>query len=142
MTIMLANKTLRVPMGIIRNVPISIGPYKYPINFVVNDMTVDSHCPIIFVRPFLNTSGANIGYRKETISLKFGEEVMHFQFSKFEHKPVIKIFEEEEPEEESNLTSLVVDLYDTPEDEIERTFVENDDVIRDIYKEEIDEYLD
>ena len=86
-------------MGIIRNVPIVIGPYTYPIDFVVIDMPIDSHCPIIFGRTFLNTAGANIDCRKETISLKFGKEVMIFHFSKFVHKPIIEDFEEELEEE-------------------------------------------
>jgi hypothetical protein len=67
---------------------------------------------------------------------------MQIHFLKFEHKPIVEIFEEEELEEEGNLTILVVVLYDTPEDEIERSLVENDNVIGDIDKEEIDEYLD
>lgn len=142
MTIMLANKTFKFPMGIIRNVPISIGHYKYPIDFIVIDMPIDSHYPIIFGRTFLNTAGAKIDCRKETISLKFGEEVMHFHFSKFEHKPIIEDFEEEELEEESNLTNLDVILYDIPEDDMERSLLENDDAMRDLDKEEIDEYLD
>jgi hypothetical protein len=29
-TIMLADKTFRVPMGLIKDVPISVGPYEYP----------------------------------------------------------------------------------------------------------------
>jgi hypothetical protein len=106
-------------MVIIRNVPISIGPYKYPIDFVVIDMPVDSHCLIVFGRTFLNNAVANIDCRKETISLKFGEEVMHFHFSKFELKPIVIFFEEEEPQEEGNITSIVVVLYDTLEDEME-----------------------
>jgi hypothetical protein len=94
MTTMLAEKTLRDPMGIIINVIIIIGPYTYPIDLVVMDMPIDSHCPIIFGRTFLSTIGANIDCRKETISLKFGEELMSFHFSKFVHKPIIEDFEE------------------------------------------------
>jgi hypothetical protein len=56
---------------------------------------------------------------------------------KFEHKPIVKFFEEE-----GNPTSLDVVLYDTPEDEMEISVVENNNVIRDIDKDEIDEYLD
>ena len=68
---MLADKTLRVPMGVIKDVPISVGPYEYPIDFVVVDMPTDSYFPIIFGRTFLNTAWANIDC-KETVSLKFG----------------------------------------------------------------------
>ena len=130
MTIMLADKTLRVPMGIIRNVPIVIGPYTYPIDFVVIDMPIDSHCPIIFGRTFLNTAGANIDCRKETISLKFREEVMSFHFSKFIHKPIIKDFEEEELEEEGNLANLSIILYDTTGDDLEVSLLGNEDAMR------------
>jgi hypothetical protein len=56
MTIMLYDKTLRVPMGVIRNVVIVIRPYTHPIDFVFIDMTMDSHCAIIFGRTFLNTA--------------------------------------------------------------------------------------
>jgi hypothetical protein len=90
MTIMLADKTLRVPMGVMKDVPITIVPYTYHIDFVVIDMSIDYHCPIIFGRTFLNTTRANIDCRKETISLKFGEEVMSFHFSKFTHKPIVE----------------------------------------------------
>ena len=74
MTIMLLDQTLRVPMGLIKNVPITIGPYTYQIDFVFIDMPIDYPCPIIFGRTFLNTAGANIDSRKETISLKFGRK--------------------------------------------------------------------
>lgn len=141
MTIMLADKTLRVPMGIIRNVPISIGPYKYPIDFIVIDMPIDSHFPIIFGRTFLNTAGAKIDCRKETISLKFGEEVMNFHFSKFDHKPIIEDFEEE-LEEEGNLTNLSIIIYDIPEADLEISLLENDSTMKDLDEEDIDEYLD
>jgi hypothetical protein len=130
MTIMLADKTLRVPMGVIKDVPITIGPYTYPIDFVVIDMPIDSHCPIIFVRTFLNTAGANIDCRKDTISLKFGEEIMSFHFSKFPHKPIIGDFEEEEFEEEGNLADLSIILYDTPGDDLEVTLHGNEDAMR------------
>jgi hypothetical protein len=61
-------------------------------------MPIDSHCPIIFGRTFLNTALANIDCRKETIPLKFGDEVMDFHSSKFTHKPIIEDFEDEELE--------------------------------------------
>jgi hypothetical protein len=105
-------------------------------------MPIDSHCQTIFGRTFLNTARANIDCRKGTISLRFGEEVIQFQFSKFEHKPIDENFDKEQPEEEGYLTDLVVVLYDTPEDEMERSLVKNDNVIRDTDKEEMDEYLD
>jgi hypothetical protein len=68
MPIMLADKTLRVPMGVIRDVRISIGPYTYTIEFVVVDMPTNSYCPIIFGRTFLNTTGQTLIARRQLLS--------------------------------------------------------------------------
>jgi hypothetical protein len=73
MTIMLADKTLRIPMGVVKNASVYIGLHIFPIDFVVVDMPTDDYCPIIFGRTFLNTAGAIIDCRKENITLKFGE---------------------------------------------------------------------
>jgi hypothetical protein len=43
MKIMLSDKTLRVPMGVIKDVPISVSPYTYSVDFVV-DILIDSYC--------------------------------------------------------------------------------------------------
>jgi hypothetical protein len=86
MTIMLADKTLRIPMGIVKNASIHVGSHIFPIDFVVVDMPIDDNCPIIFGRTFLNTAGAIIDLKEESITLKFGEEKMKFHFSKFKGK--------------------------------------------------------
>jgi hypothetical protein len=57
MTIMLADRTLRIPMVILKNIYIYVGPHMFPIDFVVVDMPRNSLCPIIFGRTFLNTAG-------------------------------------------------------------------------------------
>ena len=47
MTIMLADKSLRIPMGVVENASVTIGNKKFPIDFVVVDMPTDMFCPII-----------------------------------------------------------------------------------------------
>jgi hypothetical protein len=47
----------------------------------------DDFCPIIFGRPFLNTTSANIDCKMEVASLKFEEEVREFHFSSFKNHP-------------------------------------------------------
>jgi hypothetical protein len=139
MTIMLADRTLRVSMGVIKDVHITIRPYTYIIDFVVIDMPIDSHFPIIFGRTFLNTAGANIDCRKETISLKFGEEVISFHFSKFTHKPIV---EEEDFEEEVDLPTLSAILYNTPEDDLEVSLLGGEDNTIGSSQNDIEEYLE
>jgi hypothetical protein len=120
MTIMLAYKKLRVSMGDIKDVPISIGPYPYPTEFRVVDMLANSYCQIIFGKTFLNTVGANVDCKKETISLKFGEDEIKFLFSKFQHNPTYEKFEEQEEEEGNTITSLGSLFYETRDDDISR----------------------
>ena len=47
MTIMLADKTLRIPMGVVENATVTIGNNNFPIDFVVVDMPTDTLCPIM-----------------------------------------------------------------------------------------------
>ena len=42
MTIMLADKSLRNPMGVVENATVTIGNKKFPIDFVVVDMLIDT----------------------------------------------------------------------------------------------------
>jgi hypothetical protein len=74
MTIMLADKSLRIPMGLVKNASIRVGANIFPIDFVVVDMPTDYSCPIIFGRTFLSTARAVINCKVDTIILKFGEE--------------------------------------------------------------------
>jgi hypothetical protein len=50
MAIMLADKSLRIPMGLVKNASIRVGANIFPIDFVVVDMPIDYSCPIIFGR--------------------------------------------------------------------------------------------
>ena len=142
MTIMLADKTLRIPMGIVKNASIHVGSHIFPIDFVVVDMPIDDNCPIIFGRTFLNTAGAIIDLKEETITLKFGEEKMKFHFSKFKGKSKQKEMMKMEEKEEKIVEDLAVIYYNTPTDGLERSLTYNDDVPEDKEKEKLDEILD
>jgi hypothetical protein len=141
MTIMLADKTLRIPMGVIKDASIYVGSHAFPIDFVVVDMPIDDDCPIIFGRTFLSTAGATIDYKKETITLKFGEERMKFHFSKFQSKSKHKEINELEEKEEKIIEDLAVVYYNTPADGLERSLVDNTDVPEDKEKKKLDDIL-
>ncbi|XP_074293370.1 uncharacterized protein LOC141620383 [Silene latifolia] len=51
--------SIKHPMGILEDVPVKIGKFLIPVDFVVIDITEDSRVPIILGRPFLHTAGAN-----------------------------------------------------------------------------------
>ena len=83
MTIMLDNKSLRAPMGVVEDATVTIGNENFPIDFVVVDMSADTLFPIIFGRNFLGDIGAYVNFKKEIASLKLGGTENKFHFSKF-----------------------------------------------------------
>jgi hypothetical protein len=63
MKIMLANKSLRIPMGLVKDASIRIGANIFPMDFFVVDMPADYSCPTIFGRTFLINIGDFINYK-------------------------------------------------------------------------------
>jgi hypothetical protein len=61
----------------------------------------------------------------------------------FQHKPTYEEFEEheQEREEEGNISSLDDVFYETPNDDLKRRLVENDNFPEDVDKMKIDEHL-
>ena len=64
MTLQLADRTLRKPAGILEDVPVQVGNFAYPFDFVVLEMEDNSES-MILGRPFLATAGAIIDVKVE-----------------------------------------------------------------------------
>jgi hypothetical protein len=94
--IQLANRKTISPIGIVRDVEVSCGKTKYPTDFLILGTEVSKTCPIIFGRPFLNTCGAVVDYKKEKILTKFDGKSYDFNCSKFTKAP----YENELPNED------------------------------------------
>ncbi|GJS94515.1 hypothetical protein Tco_0801483 [Tanacetum coccineum] len=60
----LADKTVKYPKGIAKNVLIGIGKFVFPVDFIILDMPEDIKVPLIFERPFLSTTRAKIDVYK------------------------------------------------------------------------------
>ena len=84
-TIKLANRETISPIGIVRDVEVLCGKVKYPADFLVLGSPLDSFCPIIFGRPFLNTVNAKIDCKKD-VTIGLGDMSHEFNFSKFSRK--------------------------------------------------------
>src|SRR3954467_9987580 len=83
----LANREQVCPIGIVRYVEVLCGKIKYPADFLVLNSAASKTCPIIFGRPFLNTCGAIIDFKKEKVLTKFDGDSYEFNFSKFSKAP-------------------------------------------------------
>ncbi|XP_010527309.2 PREDICTED: uncharacterized protein LOC104804668 [Tarenaya hassleriana] len=53
MALQLADRSIKYPLGILKDVPLKVGDYYVPVDFVVLDMDEDAKIPIILGRPFL-----------------------------------------------------------------------------------------
>ncbi|GJU99629.1 mitochondrial proton/calcium exchanger protein-like protein isoform X1 [Tanacetum coccineum] len=75
----LADRTVKYPKGIAKNVLVGIGKFIFPVNFITLDMPEDIKVPLILERPFLSTARAKIDIFKRKINLRVGEEKIIFK---------------------------------------------------------------
>ncbi|XP_058006748.1 uncharacterized protein LOC131182121 [Hevea brasiliensis] len=86
-SLQLADQSVKYPMGILENIPIKVGKFFIPVDFVVLEMEEDVQIPIILGRPFLATVGAVINIKNGQLTLKVGDEEVEFNlFSAMKHK--------------------------------------------------------
>ncbi|RVW59216.1 hypothetical protein CK203_111084 [Vitis vinifera] len=75
-TLSLADRSVKIPRGVIEDVLVQVDKFYYPVDFVVldTDPTVKeaNYVPIILGRPFLATSNAIINCRNGVMQLTFG----------------------------------------------------------------------
>ncbi|XP_021743258.1 uncharacterized protein LOC110709355 [Chenopodium quinoa] len=78
-TLQLADRTIMIPKGRVEDVPLKIGGFTIPVDFIVLEIAEDDHIPIILERPFLATSGALIDVKGGRITLRFGKKEESFE---------------------------------------------------------------
>ncbi|XP_074313998.1 uncharacterized protein LOC141649203 [Silene latifolia] len=78
MTLQLADRSVQRPMGVIEDVPVKVGNFYIPADFVVLDIPEDQQTPIILGRPFLATGDVNISVKYGMFTFKVGENVLEF----------------------------------------------------------------
>ena len=79
--IQLANRSVTHPTGFIEDVLVRVSELIFPADFYVLDMEEGfSHgsVPIILGRPFLKTARTKIDVYAGTLSMEFGDSVVHF----------------------------------------------------------------
>ena len=75
-TLSLADRSVKIPKGIVEDVLVKVDKFYYPVDFVVLDtepiVNGPNHVPIILGRPFLATANAIINFRNGVMQLTFG----------------------------------------------------------------------
>ena len=78
MTLQMADKTLAQPEGILEDVLIKVGNFFFSIAFVVIDIEEDKQVPLLLGKPFLSIGAAFIDVKKRELTLRVGDEAVHF----------------------------------------------------------------
>ncbi|GJY56888.1 putative reverse transcriptase domain-containing protein [Tanacetum coccineum] len=78
LTVELADRTVKYPKGIAKNVLVGIGKFVFLLDFIILDMPEDIKVPLILGRPFFYTARAKINVYKRKITLRVGEERIVF----------------------------------------------------------------
>ena len=82
LSLQMANRSMTSPKGIIEDVLIKVGKFIFPVDFVVLDMEGDEKVPIILGRPFLATSQALVDVESGELTLRVGDDKVHFSIYK------------------------------------------------------------
>ena len=81
-TLSLADRSMKIPKGIVEDVLVKVDNFYYPVDFVVLDTEPKAESthqvPIILGRPFLATANAIINCRNEVMQLTFGNMTLEF----------------------------------------------------------------
>ncbi|GJS92667.1 reverse transcriptase domain-containing protein [Tanacetum coccineum] len=82
MSIQLADRSIKYPIGVCENLLVKISKFIFPVDFVVLEMDEDELVPIILGQPFLATARAVIDVHKGKLSLRVGSETVTFNIGK------------------------------------------------------------
>ena len=106
-TLSLADRSVKIPKGIVEDVLVKIDKFYYPVDFVVLDTepmaSEPNHVPIILGRPFLATANAIINCRNGVMQLTFGNMTLELNIFHLNNKPNLL-------ETENHITDEVVSI--------------------------------
>ncbi|XP_050920324.1 uncharacterized protein LOC127137962 [Lathyrus oleraceus] len=81
MSVQLADRSVKFLVGMLENVPVRIGQFYIPTDFIIMDIKEDSNIPIILGRPFLATAATIIDVKKGKLTFKVSEEKVEFSLT-------------------------------------------------------------
>ena len=81
-TLQMADRSMAQPKGVLEDVLVKVGKFIFPVDFVVMKMEEDTQVPLLLGRPFLATGAALIDVKKGELTLRVGNEAVHFNLNK------------------------------------------------------------
>jgi hypothetical protein len=91
MTLQLANRSVKIPGGIMEDVLIKVDKFYFPVDFIVLDtepvQNVGVQIPVILGRPFLATVNTLINCRTGVMKISFGNMTVELNIFDISKKP-------------------------------------------------------
>ena len=81
-TLEMAYRSMAQPEGVLEDVLVKVGKFIFPMDFVVMKMEEDNQVTLLLGRPFLATGAALIDVQKSELTLRMGNEAVHFNLDK------------------------------------------------------------
>ncbi|XP_021751566.1 uncharacterized protein LOC110717222 [Chenopodium quinoa] len=86
-TLQLADRSTKLPIEKVEDMPLRVGKLTFPVDFYVLDMDEDERIPIILGRSFLATSKAIIDVKEGKMTLKVDNDSIEFDLNKVMRQP-------------------------------------------------------
>ena len=110
-TLSLADRSVKIPKGIVEDVLVKVDKFYYPVDFVVLDTepiaNEPNHVPIILRRPFLATANAIINCRNGVMQLTYGNMTLELNIFHLNNKHKLV---EDENQRASEVCSVAQDV--------------------------------
>ncbi|CAL1361107.1 unnamed protein product [Linum trigynum] len=84
-TLQLADRSVKIPKGVVENVLVKVGKFILPTDFVILEMEDDRGVPLILGRPFLATGDALIDVGRGKLTFRVGKEEEIFNVFQVDH---------------------------------------------------------
>ena len=88
-TLQMDDRSMAQPEGVLEDVLFKVGKFIFPLDFVIMKMEEDTQVPLLLGRPFLETEAGLIDVQKGELTLRVGNEAVHFNLNRsLEHPDV------------------------------------------------------
>jgi hypothetical protein len=131
-TLLLADRSIKVPRGIVEDVLVQVDKFIYPVDFIVLDTQPVEACnliPLILGRPFLATSNASINCRNGLMKLSFENMTLEMNIFNICKQPR----DDNDLQEVDFIEKLVHDQFQTTSSETE---IDESDDLKMVYFQE------
>ena len=86
----MADRSMAQPEGILEDVLVKVRKFIFPVDFVIMQMEEDTQIPLLLGRPFLANGAALIDIQKGELTLRVGNEVVHFNINRSMEHPNVE----------------------------------------------------